>query len=60
MEEFTVEQFQNNFDELFDKVENGETIKITNGKHSFLMAPYKIIQDVDEFVKIYTDHEEGC
>lgn len=28
MEEYTVEEFENNFDELFERVENGESFVI--------------------------------
>jgi antitoxin (DNA-binding transcriptional repressor) of toxin-antitoxin stability system len=30
MEEYPVEEFQNNFDELFERVENGETFVIVH------------------------------
>ena len=37
--EFTVEQFQENFDSLFKRVENGETFTINNGPHRCLIMP---------------------
>ena len=37
--EFTVEEFQANFDSLFQRVENGETFTIFNGKHRCLIMP---------------------
>jgi|TARA_R110002020_G_scaffold348106_1_gene561769 antitoxin (DNA-binding transcriptional repressor) of toxin-antitoxin stability system len=30
MEQFTVDEFQRNFDALFERVENGESFKITS------------------------------
>jgi antitoxin (DNA-binding transcriptional repressor) of toxin-antitoxin stability system len=59
MEQFTVEQFQERFDELLDRVENGETFQISNGENVIMITPYRIIEDIDEIVRIHTDHEEG-
>lgn len=64
---FTVEEFQNNFDELMDRVENGETFVITSKYGNALMIPYKEVvkvfeevdSDFDDIVKIHRDHEEG-
>ena len=60
MEQFTVEQFQERFDELMERVENGETFRISNGESAVLITPYSIVQELDEIVRIHTDHEEGC
>lgn len=56
MEVFTVEEFQEKFDELMERVENGEHIGIVdeNGKAA-VMIPAD-----DDFIRIHTDHEEGC
>lgn len=59
MEEYTVQQFQENFDKLFQRVENGETFKIRDGNNIVMIIPYQITKDMDEIVRIYTDHEEG-
>lgn len=59
MEEYTVQQFQENFDKLFQRVENGETFKIRDGNNIVMIIPYQITKDIDEIVRIYTDHEEG-
>ena len=37
--EFTVEEFEANFNELFERVENGETFTINNGPHRCLIMP---------------------
>jgi len=36
---FTVEEFEANFDELFERVENGETFTIMNGPSRCLIMP---------------------
>lgn len=56
MEIFTVEEFQERFDELMERVENGEHIGIVdeNGKAA-VMIPAD-----DDLIRIHTDHEEGC
>jgi antitoxin (DNA-binding transcriptional repressor) of toxin-antitoxin stability system len=59
MEKFTVEQFQERFDELIGRVENGETFEITDGKRKAILIPYGDLKETDELIRIYTDHEEG-
>lgn len=56
MEIFTVEEFQERFDELIERVENGEHIGIMdeNGKAAVMMPAD------NDLIRIYTDHEEGC
>jgi len=64
---FSVEEFQNNFEELMNRVENGETLVINSEHGTALMLPFKEVvevfeevdSDLDEIVKIHTDHEEG-
>ena len=48
MEFYTVEQWQENFDELFARVENGETIGITDGDQRAMMIPYSEIVKINE------------
>ena len=67
MEIFTAQEFQEQFDELFERVENGETLLIKSEHGNALMVPYKEVVsicneanvDFEEIVKIHTDHEEG-
>ena len=55
MEIFTVEEFQERFDELMERVENGEHLGIVNENgQAAVMMPAD-----DELIRIYTDHEEG-
>ena len=70
MEKFTTEQFQENFDELFSRVENGESFIISDKEHGeFMIMPAQNFEDLqtavgltnndDELIRIHTDHEEG-
>ena len=51
MEIYTVAEWEERFDELFERVENGETIGIVNedGKAAVMMPAD------DELIKIYTE-----
>ena len=52
MEVFTVQEWEERFDELFERVENGERIGIVgdNG-HSAVMVPVD-----DELIRIYSEN----
>ena len=54
MEIFTVQEWEENFDELFERVENGERIGIVgdNG-HSAVMMPID-----DELYRIYVENNQ--
>lgn len=63
---FTVEEFQSDFDNLIQRVENGESFIITDGNKNAVIVPYnETIQFAvessidDELVRLHTDHEEG-
>ena len=51
MEIFTVQEWEENFEELFERVENGETIGIIN---EYGKAAVMIPAD-DEFLRIHTE-----
>jgi len=68
MEKFTVEEFQSDFDNLLERVENGESFIITDHEKEVVIIPAKdyeyIVDTVDgivdeEVIRIHTDHEEG-
>jgi prevent-host-death family protein len=68
MEKFTVEEFQADFDNLLERVENGESFIITSEGKEVVIIPAKdyeyIVDTVDaivdqEVIRIHTDHEEG-
>jgi antitoxin (DNA-binding transcriptional repressor) of toxin-antitoxin stability system len=52
MEVFTIEEWEKNFDELFARVENGETIGIVKEDgQAAVMMPAE-----DELIRIYTEN----
>lgn len=66
LQSFTVQQFQDDFETLMERVENGESFIIKDGNKSAVIVPYnetiKVAVDStsdEEIVKIYTDHEEA-
>ena len=66
LESFTVEEFQSDFDNLMERVENGESFIIRDGENSAVIVPYNetikyAIDPVvdEELIHIHTDHEEG-
>jgi len=66
LQSFTVQQFQDQFNALIERVENGESFIIRDGNKSAVIVPYTetIKMGIDtisdeEIVKIYTDHEEA-
>ena len=67
MEMFTVEEFQADFDNLLERVENGESFIITDEGKEVVIIPaedYNLIidgiEEHDDLIRIHTDHEEGC
>ena len=66
LQSFTVEEFQNDFDNLMERVENGESFIIRDGDNSAVIVPYNetikyAIESTvdDEVIRLHTDHEEG-
>jgi antitoxin (DNA-binding transcriptional repressor) of toxin-antitoxin stability system len=66
LESFTVDQFQENFDALIERVENGESFIIKDGQKNAVIVPYneKVefnLEPVvdDELIRLHTEHEEG-
>jgi antitoxin (DNA-binding transcriptional repressor) of toxin-antitoxin stability system len=57
MEMFTVEEFQEDFDNLLERVENGESFLIKSDNGDVMLIPY---EEEDDLIRIHTDHEEGC
>ena len=67
MEKFTVEEFQADFDNLLERVENGESFIVTDDGKEAVIIPsedYDLIVDgleeQDDLIRIHMDHEEGC
>jgi prevent-host-death family protein len=59
MKKSTVEEFQQRFDELMDRVENGESFLISSDYGEAVIIPYQEYEEIEELVRIYTDHDEG-
>lgn len=66
MEKFSIEDFQKNFDEIMERVENGESFLIESEYGNAVMVPYQEIREVlkesridEDIIRIHTDHEEG-
>lgn len=67
MEKFNVEYFQQNFDEIMERVENGESFMIQSEHGDAILVPYKEVVDIfeevgvseEEFNRLYREHEEG-
>ena len=66
LQSFTVEEFQADFDNLIQRVENGESFIIRDGDNSAVIVPYNetikyAIESTvdDDLIHIHTDHEEG-
>ena len=52
---YTLKHWEENFDHLLERVENGETLGIINEDgNKAVMVPAD-----DELIRLYTDHEEG-
>jgi hypothetical protein len=49
LQEFTIEEFQNDFDNLIERVENGETFIIRSETGKVIILPY------NEIVEIFGD-----
>ena len=66
LKSFTVKEFQSDFDNLMQRVENGESFIIRDGDNSAVIVPYKetikyAVESVvdEELIYLHTDHEEG-
>jgi hypothetical protein len=66
LQSFTVEEFQSDFDNLMERIDNGESFIITSEHGNAVMVPYKEVVHVfeecgvgDDIIRIHTDHEEG-
>ena len=66
LKSFTVKEFQSDFDNLMQRVENGESFIIRDGDNSAVIVPYKetikyAVESVvdEELIHIHADHEEG-
>jgi len=54
LQKFTVEEFQEDFDNLMDRVEGGESFVITSEYGNAVMIPCD--EETEEWLKIYTEY----
>ncbi len=64
MKSVTVEEFQENWDEYINLVENGESIQIRSEYGTAVMVPYKEYNSAVNTIgssleEIYTNHDEA-
>jgi len=64
MQRFSVQQFQERFDELLGRVESGESFQIYNDNNEVVIVKttdcdYIVDSSDAELIRIHTDHEEG-
>lgn len=59
MKTLTIEELQQDFDDVISRVENGESFLIKSEYGDAMLVPYNYYKECDDLVKIYTDHEEG-
>jgi prevent-host-death family protein len=60
MKTLTVQEVEENFDEIMSRVEKGESFVITSDAGNAILMPYHKYEEVDDLIRIHTDHEEGC
>ena len=60
MRTLTIEELQADFDAIMDRVEGGESFLIKSEHGDAMLIPYGEYKEVDDLIRIHTDHEEGC
>lgn len=60
MKTLTVEELQADFEYYLDRVKVGESFLIKSKYGKVMLVPYGEYEEVDDLIRIHTDHEEGC
>jgi antitoxin (DNA-binding transcriptional repressor) of toxin-antitoxin stability system len=60
MKTLTIEELQADFDAIISRVEGGESFLIKSEHGDAMLIPYGEYKEVDDLIRIHTDHEEGC
>jgi hypothetical protein len=60
MKTLTVQEVEENFDDIMSRVEKGESFIISSEFGNAMLMPYGDYKEVDDLIRIHTDHEEGC
>lgn len=56
----TTSELEENFEQVIERVETGESFLINHNGYNLMLIPYNEYREMDELTRIYTDHEEGC
>jgi antitoxin (DNA-binding transcriptional repressor) of toxin-antitoxin stability system len=59
MKKLTIEEFQKNFDEVIERVENGESFLVGSCESSVMLVPSSECGESEDYYRIYTDHDEA-
>jgi antitoxin (DNA-binding transcriptional repressor) of toxin-antitoxin stability system len=59
MKTITIEELQKDFDAILSRVESGESFLIKSEYGNVALVPYAEYQELDDLIRIHTDHEEG-
>lgn len=54
--EISIQEFENNFDNYLEKVENGETFVIKNNEGKTVI----IKPSDEEIIRVHTQHNDAC
>lgn len=60
MKTLTIEELQKDFDAIIERVEEGESFLIKSEYGDAMLIPYNQYKgEIDDLIRIHTDHEEG-
>jgi prevent-host-death family protein len=59
MKTITIQELQENFEYFIDRVEQGQQFLVKSNHGNVILMPYKEHKEIDEIIRIHTDHEEG-
>ncbi len=57
MNEITIEELQENLDEIMDRVVEGEQFLIRTNEKDLVLIPY---DEYSDYYEEYFDHDDGC
>ena len=60
MQIYTLQEFQEDFDNLINRVENGESFMITSEHGNAVMVPYNTYEEAYENIRFFVDHDDAC
>ena len=60
MKTLTVQEVEENFDAIMSRVKKGESFVISSEFGNAMLMPYNDYNEIDDLIRIHTDHEEGC